>query len=132
MMSRMGLHMGSVAAGVCLMLLGASPVLAKRGRHHEQGQKDPGKHVEYLAKKLDLGDTQRAQVEQIINAHHERAKALMGQLETLRKEKHEQIKAVLTPEQAEKLEKLHARKGTRGWFGRKRGHHDGMPGGPGT
>lgn len=100
-------------AGVCVVMLAASPVFAKEGRHG-----DPQKHLDTLSKKLELTDQQRGQVEQIMNDYRGRIEALKGQMEALQKEKRERINAVLTPEQQEKFQKMKPHKGRRGWFGK--------------
>ena len=108
-MSRMLLKRGGLVGGLCLLVLAASPALAKEGR-----QQDSAKHLDGLDKKLELTDQQRGQVEQVLTNYHNRVQSLQGQLESLRKEKHEKIKALLTPEQQAKFEKMHKRKG-HGW-----------------
>jgi len=107
-MSRTLTNAGSVAVGLGLLVLGASPALAKEGR------KDSGKHLDFLDKKLELTDAQRGQVEQILTDYHARMQSVKEQLEALRDEKHGKIKAVLTPEQQEQFEKIHRRK-SHGW-----------------
>ena len=104
------------AAAFSLIALAAAPAFAK-----EERQKDPGKHLEFLDKKLQLTDEQRGRVDQLLKQYHTRAQSLKEQLESLKQEKHEKIKALLTPEQQGKFEKIHARKkdhGGRRWFKR--------------
>ena len=76
-MSRTVLKMGGLAAGLCIIVLAASPALAKEGRH------DPGKHLDWLDKKLQLSDAQRGQVEPILNDYHGRMQSLKEQMESL-------------------------------------------------
>jgi len=107
---------GRVLAGVCVVLLAVSSAAFAEKGHHS----DPQKHLDTLAKKLELTDQQRGQVEQIMNDYRGRMEALKGQMDALQKEKHEKINAVLTPQQQEKFKKMQEHKGLRGWF-KKRG-----------
>ena len=104
-----------IMGGVCGMLLAAQPALA------HAGHQDPSKHLDRLTKKLKFTDAQRGQVEQIMNDYHTRAQALHEQFESLRTQKHERIKAVLTPEQQAKFEQLSgkSRKHHWGWHKKK-------------
>ncbi len=103
---------GQVLAGVCVVMLAvSSAAFAKQGHHG-----DPQKHLDKLSKKLELTDAQRGQVEQIMNDYRGRTEALKGQMEALKKEKHDKINAVLTPAQQEKFQKMKHGKGRRGWF----------------
>ncbi|PIQ83409.1 MAG: hypothetical protein COV75_07725 [Candidatus Omnitrophica bacterium CG11_big_fil_rev_8_21_14_0_20_63_9] len=106
-MVRAGWKIGliSLAAGLCSVWLAASPVQAKRG-----DGKDAGKHAAWLARKLKLSDEQRVQVEQIIQNHQTRVEPVMSQLKQLKQEKHDQIRAVLTPEQQGKFDRIHEKK----------------------
>jgi len=103
-----------VMAALWGIVLAASPALAKGGWH-----KDPAKHLEYLTKKLTLTDEQRVQVEQAMTDYHSRAQILYEQLESVRQQKHARIKAVLSPEQQEKFERLSKKHHTRWWRGKK-------------
>lgn len=78
------------------------------------------RHMDRMAEKLELTDTQRTQVAELMKAHHERMQAAREQL-------HEDLKKLLTPEQAAKLDAMHERMGEhRGEHKRgerKRGEH---------
>jgi Spy/CpxP family protein refolding chaperone len=103
---------GRVWAGACIVLLAAAPAaLAEKGRRG-----DPQKHLDKLAKKLELNEAQRGQVEQIMNDYRGRMDALKDQLQALQQEKHERIKAVLTPEQQKKFQTMKHPKSRRSWF----------------
>ena len=103
---------GRVLAGVVVVMLAASSVAFAKGKDH-----DPQKHLDRMTKKLELTEQQRGQVEQIMTDYRGRMDGLRSQMEALRKEKHEKISAVLTPEQKEKFDKMKQHKGKgRGWF----------------
>lgn len=114
------LFAGAVAAAA--VMLAASSVAAKEGHHN-----DPQQHLNMLSKKLELTDEQRVQVEQIMNDYHGRMEALHGQMEAMKKEKHEKINAVLTPAQQEKFKNMKHHKGRRSWF-KKRSSQSGEGG----
>jgi len=104
-----------VIAAAGIVVLAASPVMAKE-RHS-----DPGKQLEFLAKKLELTGEQRSHVERILNDYHARLQSLKEQLESLRSEKDKSIQTVLTPAQQAKFEKMKsARHGRGGWRRGKR------------
>lgn len=106
-MNRSARKMGSIslAVGLCSLWLAASPVEAKHGNG-----KDAGEHAAWLTRKLELSDEQRVQVEQIIQNHQARVEPVMNQLKQLKQEKHDQIRAVLTPEQQKKFDRIHQKK----------------------
>jgi len=66
-----------------------------------------GKRIEHLTKELGLNDDQKAKVEAIFKEQKEKFKAIHEETQT-------RLKAVLTPEQAKKLDELHARRPKRG------------------
>ena len=103
-------NLGRWVLSVSLVLLAASSAMAKGG--HEG---DPQKHLDQMTKKLELTDAQRGQVEQIMTDYRGRMQALKDQMEVLRQEKHEKIKAVLNPAQQEKFSKMKHKKAG-GWF----------------
>lgn len=107
-----------LAAAVCGALLAASPASAKHGSAKDQGQ-----HLDRLSKKLELTDEQRGQVGQVLDDYHTRSQALSDQLKALRKEKHERIRALLSPEQQERFDRMQQKMGKRhqGWWRRHRG-----------
>ena len=98
-------------AGVCGM---AAPAFA-----HEGWNKDPKQRAEALTKKLHLTDPQRAQVEQIMSEYHDRAQSLHDQMEAMHKEKHDKIRAVLTPEQQAAFDKMDEEKEEHEHHGKK-------------
>ncbi len=102
---------GRVFAGIVVVMLAASSVVAEEGHHT-----DSKKHLDQLSKKLELTDAQRTQVEQIMNEYHGRLEALEGQMEALKAEKREKINAVLNPAQQEKFKKMQHHKGNHGWL----------------
>lgn len=73
----------------------------------------PGMMANVLAKQLDLSDTQRAQVETILNARRQKLGSLGEQIrmrmESDRVDLFAEIDRILTPEQRPKLEALAAR-----------------------
>ncbi len=104
-----------VSIGLCGVMFAGRPGFANEGLQH----KDAGKYVDRLNKKLHLTDSQRSQVEQIANEYHARAESLQQQLQALRGEEQEKVKAVLTPEQQAKFQKMqHHEHNKRRWFGK--------------
>lgn len=85
--------------------------------------------IERLDRHLDLDDTQRVKIEEILERHHERIDQLWGGVRPQVRQEVEaanrEIEQVLTPEQRERFQKLKMRLG-----GRR--HHDrkGPPGPP--
>ncbi len=121
----------NVILAVCLgTTVAAGSTLAFAGKQHYAA--DPAKHAEHLQKKLQLDDTQRAQVQQILEESQKQREALsqkytIAEREAFRKEakalhrqNREQIGALLTPAQREALETQKARHGK---HDHGKGHH---------
>ena len=62
-----------------------------------------GRHLDRLTERLDLTDAQRTEVKALMDAHHEEMKRAREAL-------HAELRALLTPEQAAKLDEMHARR----------------------
>lgn len=66
--------------------------------------------LDKLEKELNLKPEQKAQLREIHLASWQKKKELNAQMRTVEKEKKEQVKAVLTAEQLEKMKELHEQK----------------------
>lgn len=71
-----------------------------------------------MAKELGLSDTQRSQVETILNNEKKKVEAVFNEekmkLQAIQQETHASLQAVLTPEQMQKLDKKMRQKGNSG------------------
>lgn len=123
----LGLLMG--ASGMVLLHhLGWGPPEPRPGtpgpgrlRH---GGPPPERALRHLERALDLDEEQRAQVERILEERRMEIDALM-------RGTHEEIRSILSPEQQEKLDAMHERRGRRGG-GRGSGRGGGPPPPPPT
>ena len=61
------------------------------------------RHLDRLTERLDLSDAQRTEVKALMDAHHE-------EMKRAREAMHAELRALLTPEQAAKLDAMHARR----------------------
>lgn len=85
----------------------------KKARHglkkHEKGHFKE-KKSNHLAGKLNLTEEQKAKVDSILEAKHKERKAIFEnvhpKMEALRKSTDKEIRAILTPEQQEKFDKI--------------------------
>lgn len=79
---------------------------------HGKGGDFKERKVEHLDSKLDLTDEQKSRVESIIESKHQQAKAIFEEsrpkMEALKKSTDTEIRAILTPEQQAKFDKLAA------------------------
>jgi periplasmic protein CpxP/Spy len=66
--------------------------------------------LDKLEKELNLNPEQKAQLREIHLASWQKKKELSAQMRTVEQEKKEQVKAVLTAEQLEKMKELHKQK----------------------
>ncbi|MDX1652700.1 MAG: Spy/CpxP family protein refolding chaperone [Brumimicrobium sp.] len=98
--------------GLCSVQYGfsqnAEEKIEKRNEHHVETMKKELDLTEDQAKKLEaIHDKYKAKEE----AQREQMKALREEMKKLREAKHEEVKAILTPEQAKKMEeKMEERK----------------------
>jgi Spy/CpxP family protein refolding chaperone len=100
----------AIAGILGLAMMSLVPVAAQawnRGGHRDHS---PERSVERLTDRLDLTADQQNQVKAILEQDFakrtEMRKAHREQMETLREQTHKDLAAVLTPEQAEKLNQL--------------------------
>lgn len=74
--------------------------------------------VNRMAKELGLSDTQRSQVETILNNEKKKVEAVFKEekmkLQAIQEETHTSLQAVLTPEQMQKLDKRMRQKSSSG------------------
>lgn len=84
------------------------------------------RHMDRMAERLDLSDAQRDEIDALVRAHMERTQAAREQLKQAHEQLRDEMRAVLTPEQAEKLDAMHDDMGERmgEHRGRKKGHDD--------
>lgn len=92
-------------------LLASAPVLAAQPA-------DSHATVNRMAKELGLSDTQRSQVETILNNEKKKVEAVFNEekmkLQAIQQETHTSLQAVLTPEQMQKLDKKMRQKSNSG------------------
>lgn len=85
-----------------IALLVSTPILAVQPA-------DSHTVVNRMAKELGLNDTQRSQVETILNDEKKKVEAVFNEekikLQAIQQETHASLQAVLTPEQMQKLDK---------------------------
>ncbi len=91
---------------------------APQGQSHQRGGwQRQRQHMEMLARKLNLTDQQRQQFQQISQRTRQQAMSIRGdssltddqkkeKLQALRKQSHQEMFAVLTPEQKEQLKQM--------------------------
>ena len=91
-------------SAVGLILVGILACSAARAEHDEQKQLH---RMERLQKELNLNEQQKQEFEKIFEETKPQLEALRKQGQELREKMHARLKAVLTPEQMEKFEKLH-------------------------
>lgn len=108
----------ATAAALALLI---APGAAVAGHHGGDYEDHAEKHLQKLTKKLELTDAQVPQVAAILEqARAERwaigdrytlnqKKEAHEEMQALRERTHEQIKALLTAEQAERFDAMHAR-----------------------
>jgi len=89
------------------------------GRHGHMRAADPAKRLEWMSKKLNLTDDQKAKLQPIFNDEFQQMKAVREDTSLNREQKrdkmkqihetfHPQVLAVLTPDQQQKLEQMRA------------------------
>lgn len=98
-------------AVLCISISGstAQACPGEKGGFHGKGDFKERK-AEHLDSKLDLTDEQKTKVDSILESKHEQAKAIFQEshpkLEALKKSTDQEIRAILTPEQQVKFDKL--------------------------
>jgi Spy/CpxP family protein refolding chaperone len=109
------IHIGRAARRIALgagllAILVATPAFAQhQGRAHDMEE-----HLAMLQEKLELSDSQLDQIRAIVTERHAEMEQLHAQenvdhegLHQLHEEIHEQVRALLTEEQRDRLEQLH-------------------------
>jgi hypothetical protein len=86
---------------------------------------DPLKIVQRLNEALQLSDDQKAKITAIAEKQTEAMQALRAKMQDLQKASHDEIRALLTPDQQKKFDSMPPPGPGRG------GRRDGGPGGPG-
>jgi Spy/CpxP family protein refolding chaperone len=112
-------------AGLFVGVAGDRFVLFRIGHRVGEGT-PPGHLVSYLNRELKLNDSQRAQIERIVNDHRARMDAVFKSVQPQMRQEIDaastQIEAVLTPEQrvkfSEMRERAEKRRGGRGFLRR--------------
>ncbi len=93
---------------VGLFLLG---MLACQGARAEVDEQILSHRLDRLQTELSLSDQQKQDVGKIFEETRPQLEALRKQMRDLREQMRTRLKAVLTPEQMEKFEKLHQQRG---------------------
>ncbi|MEX0900359.1 MAG: periplasmic heavy metal sensor [Gammaproteobacteria bacterium] len=96
----------------------ASGAWANPGEH---GGDRHERHMDRMAERLDLTDSQRAQVEALMKQHHERTADAREQIKKSHEQVRTEIRALLNEDQIAKMEKMHKGKGK----GKGRKDHEG-------
>lgn len=99
---------------LCTTISGAQACPGEKGGFHGKGGDFKERKVEHLDSKLDLTDEQKTRVESILESKHQQAKAIFEEsrpkLQALKKSTDTEIRAILTPDQQAKFDKLAAEK----------------------
>ncbi len=83
-------------------------------------------HMDRMAERLDLDDGQRAQIEALMKAHHERTAEARAEIKQSHEQMRNEVRAILNEEQVAKMEKMHERKDKKKGKGRmKHDDHEG-------
>lgn len=120
---------------LCMIVLGSSlSVFAQEKGRRPQGQKgeDPAKRIEKIAKELNLDETKTKEFQKINTEFMEKMRSEMStskedrakareKMESLRKDRDEQIKKMLTEEQYKKYQEIEKKNQKQMQQGRKQG-----------
>jgi Spy/CpxP family protein refolding chaperone len=89
----------------------------------EHGGDRHERHMDRMAERLDLDDSQRARVEALMEQHHARTAEARAQIKRSHEQMRTEMRAILNEDQIAKMEKMHEKKGEK----KRKGHdkHDG-------
>ena len=79
----------------------------------EHGGDRHERHMDRMAERLDLDDSQRARVEELMKAHHERTAEARAQIKESHEQMRSEMRAILNEDQIAKMEKMHEHEGKR-------------------
>jgi len=88
-----------------------------KGKHHKMEMRDPAKMADRLADSLELDDATKVKVTALLEKRSE-------EMNNLRQTHKAELVALLTPEQAQKLESMEKRRGMKGKHHGKGMKHD--------
>ena len=116
-----------VPAAVAALWMASSNVIAQDAAaksDRPQGRPDPAERLKMMSEKLGLSEEQKTKVQEVFARTAEKGKELRkdtalsnedrrAKMQELRKGEMEEIKAILTPEQQEKMKELRPGRGER-------------------
>lgn len=103
------MRLSLIPAAAVALALAAGAVAQPAGDRAERHER----HMDRMTERLELTDAQRQQVEELMKAHHARTQAARDEIKRSHEQMRNDMRAVLTPEQAAKLDAMHERMGER-------------------
>lgn len=91
------------------VVLGLSLATSAWANPDDHGGDRHERHMDRMAERLELDDSQRARMEALMNQHHERTAAARAQIKQSHEQLRTEMRAILSEEQVAKLEKMHER-----------------------
>ena len=101
----------SLLTAAALGLTLATGAWANPSDHNGERHDRHEQHMDRMAERLDLDDSQRAQIEALMKAHHERTAEARAAIKESHEQMRDEVRAILNEEQVAKMEKMHKRKG---------------------
>lgn len=76
----------------------------------EHGGDRHDRHMDRMAERLELDDSQRTQIEALMKAHHARTAEARAAIKQSHEQMRSEVRAILNEAQVEKMEKMHEKK----------------------
>ncbi len=114
----------TLLTAVALGLTLATGAWASPGDH---GGDRHERHMDRMAERLELDDSQRARIEALMKQHHERTADARAEIKQSHEQMRTEMRAILNEDQLAKMEKMHEKKGEKKGKRKGKGHkmHDG-------